>query len=66
MQLSYHIKIIIYIQIQPDASPPSIDIFISHIQNIEEDLRKSALYVQMTHLENMVEAFADPHTPTLF
>ena len=61
----YANKGVIFLSVQPTGSPTPCNIFFSHTQDIEQPGGESALYAQLTHIGHMVQAFADPATPTL-
>lgn len=57
-------KGIIYVRVHPPNSPTPYDIFFSHMQNIEEDGGREALYAQLTRMKEMIQHHADPNIPT--
>lgn len=58
-------KGVIHIRVKPSNSPMAYDIFFTHAQNIEEDGGREVLYNQLTQMDNMIQQYADPNTPTL-
>jgi endonuclease/exonuclease/phosphatase family metal-dependent hydrolase len=57
-------KGVIHLRVQPPASPTACDVFFSHTQNIEEKGGREALYRQISALDQMIAARADPDVPT--
>ena len=58
-------KGVIHIRVQSPSCPMAYDIFFTHTQNIAEDGGREALYGELTQMNNMIQQYADPNTPTL-
>lgn len=54
----------IHIRVQPPNSPTPYDIFYSHMQDIDQEDGEQTLYKQLTSLNGMIHAFAEPNFPT--
>jgi endonuclease/exonuclease/phosphatase family metal-dependent hydrolase len=58
-------KGVIHIRVKSPSCPMTYDIFFTHAQNIAEDGGREALYWELTQMDNMIQQYADPNTPTL-
>ncbi len=58
-------KGVIHIRVKSPSSPMAYDIFFTHAQNIAEEDGRETLYKQLTQMNNMIQQYADPNSPTL-